>query len=125
MKQKCSLGQILWTGSFPLAARNQASFSVHSPAVQLQDWSFSRLLLEELDQDAVALHSHKSQSLRLASLQQFRSGRVRILLATDVASRDWIFQQLILLSTMMFQGIHRNMSIVWDILQGLAEGDSL
>ncbi|OAY66616.1 DEAD-box ATP-dependent RNA helicase 36 [Ananas comosus] len=48
---------------------------------------FLGLLLEELDQDAVALHSHKSQSLRLASLQQFRSGRVRILLATDVASR--------------------------------------
>lgn len=45
------------------------------------------LLLEELDQMAVALHSHKSQSLRLAALNRFKSGRVPILLATDVASR--------------------------------------
>lgn len=45
------------------------------------------LLLEELDQSVAALHSHKSQSLRLAALNRFKSGRVPILLATDVASR--------------------------------------
>ncbi|KAG1334138.1 DEAD-box ATP-dependent RNA helicase 36 [Cocos nucifera] len=45
------------------------------------------LLLEELDQAAVALHSHKSQSLRLSALNRFKSGQVPILLATDVASR--------------------------------------
>ncbi|KAK8949286.1 DEAD-box ATP-dependent RNA helicase 36 [Platanthera zijinensis] len=45
------------------------------------------LLLEELDEPAVALHSHKSQALRLAALNKFKSGRVPILLATDVASR--------------------------------------
>uniref|UniRef100_A0A7C9D313 RNA helicase n=1 Tax=Opuntia streptacantha TaxID=393608 RepID=A0A7C9D313_OPUST len=45
------------------------------------------LLLEELDQEVAALHSFKSQSLRLASLNQFKSGQVPILLATDVASR--------------------------------------
>ncbi|XP_058070287.1 DEAD-box ATP-dependent RNA helicase 36 [Magnolia sinica] len=45
------------------------------------------LLLEELDQPAAALHSHKSQSLRLAALNRFKSGQVPILLATDVASR--------------------------------------
>ncbi|XP_072973869.1 DEAD-box ATP-dependent RNA helicase 36 [Typha angustifolia] len=45
------------------------------------------LLLEELNQDAVALHSHMSQSLRLASLSRFKSGQVPILIATDVASR--------------------------------------
>ncbi|XXG74485.1 hypothetical protein AAC387_Pa07g3192 [Persea americana] len=45
------------------------------------------LLLDELDQSVAALHSHKSQSLRLAALNRFKSGRVPILLATDVASR--------------------------------------
>eukprot|EP00262_Sarcandra_glabra_P012943 TRINITY_DN3452_c0_g2_i1.p1 TRINITY_DN3452_c0_g2~~TRINITY_DN3452_c0_g2_i1.p1 ORF type:complete len:254 (-),score=52.57 TRINITY_DN3452_c0_g2_i1:423-1160(-) len=45
------------------------------------------LLLEQLDQAVVALHSHKSQSLRLAALNRFKSGQVPILLATDVASR--------------------------------------
>ncbi|WOK98645.1 RNA helicase 36 [Canna indica] len=44
-------------------------------------------LLEELDQAVVALHSHKSQSLRLSALHRFKSGQVPILLATDVASR--------------------------------------
>ncbi|XP_077244443.1 RNA helicase 36 [Tasmannia lanceolata] len=45
------------------------------------------LLMEELDQTAAALHSHKSQSSRLASLHRFKSGQAPILLATDVASR--------------------------------------
>ncbi|KAK4591263.1 hypothetical protein RGQ29_021453 [Quercus rubra] len=45
------------------------------------------LLLEELDQEVAALHSFKSQSLRLAALHRFKSGQVVVLLATDVASR--------------------------------------
>ncbi|CAL5397975.1 unnamed protein product [Camellia sinensis] len=45
------------------------------------------LLLEELDLEAAALHSFKSQSLKLAALYRFKSGRVPVLLATDVASR--------------------------------------
>ncbi|KAJ4705766.1 DEAD-box ATP-dependent RNA helicase [Melia azedarach] len=45
------------------------------------------LLLEELDQEAAALHSLKSQSQRLSALHQFKSGQVSILLATDVVSR--------------------------------------
>lgn len=45
------------------------------------------LLLEELDQEAAALHSLKSQNLRLSALHRFKSGQVPILLATDVASR--------------------------------------
>ncbi|XP_031397450.1 DEAD-box ATP-dependent RNA helicase 36 [Punica granatum] len=44
-------------------------------------------LLEELDQEAAALHSFKSQSLRLAALHRFKSGQAPILLATDVGSR--------------------------------------
>jgi len=43
--------------------------------------------LDELGLEAVALHSHKSQSSRLAALQCFKSGQVPVLLATDVASR--------------------------------------
>ncbi|GAB2300521.1 DEAD-box ATP-dependent RNA helicase 36 [Dionaea muscipula] len=45
------------------------------------------LLLEELDQDIAALHSFKSQALRLSALHRFKSGQVPILLATDVANR--------------------------------------
>ncbi|XP_062144499.1 DEAD-box ATP-dependent RNA helicase 36 [Alnus glutinosa] len=45
------------------------------------------LLMEELDQEAAALHSFKSQSLRLSALHQFKSGQVPVLLATDVAGR--------------------------------------
>ncbi|KAL6998064.1 DEAD-box ATP-dependent RNA helicase 36 [Sarracenia purpurea var. burkii] len=45
------------------------------------------LLLEELDLEAAALHSFKSQSLRLAALHRFKSGQVPVLLATDVAGR--------------------------------------
>ncbi|OIT39172.1 PREDICTED: DEAD-box ATP-dependent RNA helicase 36 [Nicotiana attenuata] len=45
------------------------------------------LLLEELEMEAAALHSYKSQSLRLSALHKFKSGQVPILVATDVASR--------------------------------------
>jgi ATP-dependent RNA helicase RhlE len=36
---------------------------------------------------SVALHGNKSQSARLDALKQFRSGAVRVLVATDIASR--------------------------------------
>ncbi|KAL2483810.1 DEAD-box ATP-dependent RNA helicase 36 [Forsythia ovata] len=45
------------------------------------------LLLEELDLEVAALHSFKSQSLRLSALHKFKSGQIPVLLATDVASR--------------------------------------
>ncbi|MFS7940952.1 putative RNA helicase [Helianthus anomalus] len=45
------------------------------------------LLMEELDHDVAELHSHKSQAFRLSALHKFKSGKVSILLATDVASR--------------------------------------
>ncbi|KAI3907615.1 hypothetical protein MKW98_016259 [Papaver atlanticum] len=45
------------------------------------------LLLEELEQPAVGLHSHKSQALRISALHRFKSGQTPILLPTDVASR--------------------------------------
>ncbi|KAK7335135.1 hypothetical protein VNO80_26911 [Phaseolus coccineus] len=45
------------------------------------------LMLEVLDQEAAALYSFKSQTQRLEALHQFKSGKVSILLATDVASR--------------------------------------
>ncbi|MCL7039782.1 hypothetical protein MKW94_014308, partial [Papaver nudicaule] len=45
------------------------------------------LLLEELEQPAVGLHSHKSQALRLSALHRFKSGQTPILLATDLAGR--------------------------------------
>ena len=45
------------------------------------------LLMEELEQEVAALHSFKSQSSRLSALHRFKSGKVPVLLATDVASR--------------------------------------
>ncbi|CDY52844.1 BnaA09g56360D [Brassica napus] len=45
------------------------------------------LMLEELEVENAALHSLNSQSLRLSALSKFKSGKVPILLATDVASR--------------------------------------
>ncbi|KAK9801345.1 hypothetical protein WJX73_007408 [Symbiochloris irregularis] len=44
-------------------------------------------VLDELGTECAALHSHQSQGRRLAALDKFRSGRVKLLLATDVASR--------------------------------------
>jgi ATP-dependent RNA helicase RhlE len=37
--------------------------------------------------NAAALHSNRSQSQRVAALDAFKSGRVRVLVATDIASR--------------------------------------
>ncbi|ONK59692.1 uncharacterized protein A4U43_C08F9360 [Asparagus officinalis] len=45
------------------------------------------LLLEQLDQKVVALHSDNNQSERLSALSRFKSGQVPVLLATDLASR--------------------------------------
>jgi ATP-dependent RNA helicase RhlE len=47
-------------------------------------------LAEQLERDGVsatAIHGNKSQSQRLRALEQFRRGKVRALVATDVASR--------------------------------------
>lgn len=52
-----------------------------------RDCHLLSLLLEELEVEAAALHSLNSQALRLSAVQHFKSGRVSILLATDVASR--------------------------------------
>jgi len=43
--------------------------------------------LIEMEIDCVTLHSRLTQSRRLASLGKFRSGKARVLVATDVASR--------------------------------------
>ncbi|KAI3456667.1 hypothetical protein Pfo_013330 [Paulownia fortunei] len=45
------------------------------------------LLLEHFELEVAALHSFKSQSLRLSALHKFKSGQVPVLLATDVANR--------------------------------------
>lgn len=45
------------------------------------------LMLNEVGFENVALHSMISQNQRLAALNRFKSNRVRILIATDVASR--------------------------------------
>ncbi|CAN1263201.1 DEAD-box ATP-dependent RNA helicase 36 [Linum perenne] len=44
-------------------------------------------VLEVLGQKSAALHSYKSQSLRLSALHEFKAEKVPVLIATDVASR--------------------------------------
>jgi ATP-dependent RNA helicase RhlE len=43
--------------------------------------------LEEVGHRAEAIHGNKSQSARQRALEDFRSGRARILVATDIAAR--------------------------------------
>ena len=43
--------------------------------------------LQALSINAAALHSNRSQSQRVAALDAFKSGRARVLVATDIASR--------------------------------------
>ncbi|KAK9817562.1 hypothetical protein WJX74_007759 [Apatococcus lobatus] len=45
------------------------------------------ILLDELGITCAALHSQQSQKRRLAALARFKSGLVKVLMATDVASR--------------------------------------
>ncbi len=45
------------------------------------------LALQEQGVQAVALHGNKAQKERLQALQDFKSGHLRVLIATDVASR--------------------------------------
>lgn len=50
--------------------------------------------LEKRSIEAVAMHSNKEQSKRSAALKGFKSGEIRILIATDVASRGIDIKQL-------------------------------
>ena len=50
--------------------------------------------LEKRSIEAVAMHSNKEQSKRMAALKDFKSGKTRILIATDVASRGIDIEQL-------------------------------
>lgn len=52
-----------------------------------RDCNLLSLLLDELDVEAAALHSHIPQASRCSALQRFKSGRVSLLIATDVANR--------------------------------------
>ncbi|GMH40499.1 hypothetical protein BSKO_08403 [Bryopsis sp. KO-2023] len=46
-----------------------------------------KCLLDELGFESVAIHSQMMQKMRFESLERFKSGRVSMLVATDVASR--------------------------------------
>lgn len=65
--------------------RIKSSIIIFTPTCHL-----AQLLHETFKQlgiSSVPLHSQLSQSRRLSSLQRFRSGYVKVLIATDVASR--------------------------------------
>ncbi len=50
--------------------------------------------LESAGIDAVAIHGNKSQSARTKALAEFKSGKIRILVATDIAARGLDIDQL-------------------------------
>ena len=50
--------------------------------------------LEKRSIEAVAMHSNKEQSKRSAAIKGFKSGEIRILVATDVAARGLDIEQL-------------------------------
>ncbi len=50
--------------------------------------------LEKRDIKAIAMHGNKEQSVRSAALRDFKAGKVRILIATDVAARGIDIEQL-------------------------------
>lgn len=50
--------------------------------------------LEKRSIEAVAMHGDKEQSKRSAALRDFKSGKIRILIATDVAARGIDIEQL-------------------------------
>ena len=59
-------------------------------------WGMEKLLksLTERGIRAVTIHGNKSQSQRLKALTQFKRGEVKVLLATDVASRGLDIEQV-------------------------------
>jgi len=50
--------------------------------------------MDRLDIDALAIHGDKSQNARQKALDKFKAGRVRVLIATDVASRGIDVEEL-------------------------------
>lgn len=50
--------------------------------------------LAKRDIEAIAMHGNKEQSVRSAALRNFKSGKIRILIATDVAARGVDIEQL-------------------------------
>lgn len=50
--------------------------------------------LEKRSIEAVAMHSNKEQTKRIAALKDFKSGKTRVLIATDVAARGLDIKQL-------------------------------
>ena len=50
--------------------------------------------LEKAGISAVAIHGNKSQTARVQALQEFRAGRVRVLVATDIAARGIDIEEL-------------------------------
>ncbi len=50
--------------------------------------------LEKRNVEAIAMHSNKEQSARMAALKKFKAGEIRILIATDVAARGIDIKQL-------------------------------
>lgn len=72
-------------------------------------------LAEQLNKDGIrsaAIHGNKSQGARTRALADFKSGDIRVLVATDIAARGWILKSCRTSSTMNCQTYLKIMSTV-------------
>lgn len=72
-------------------------------------------LAEQLNKDGIrsaAIHGNKSQGARTRALADFKSGDIRVLVATDIAARGWISKSCRTSSTMNCQTYRKIMSTV-------------
>lgn len=58
--------------------------------------------LEARGYNAAGIHGDLTQQRRMNILKKFKEGRLDILVATDVAARDWTFPVLLTFITMIF-----------------------
>lgn len=71
---------------------NMAQVLIFTSAIRVADNLVGKLLKNNIH--AASLHGHLSQTARLETLQRFKAGKLRVLVASDLASRGIDIQEL-------------------------------